>query len=262
MVDYHAHTNLCGHATGSVSEYIESALSKGIREIGFSDHAPLPESIRGGYTMPADEVDTYIKTVEEQRDRCAHRIAVRVGFEVDYPLRGSFASGYLTDSRIDYLIGSCHFIDGWPFDHPEFIDGYRVREIDDIHARYFSILGSLAESGLFNVVGHFDIVKKFGFRASRDFLPAIEGIARSMAANGVAAEVNTAGLLHPAGEMYPSDSILRVFFNCNVPVTLGSDAHSADQIGYQFPLALEKITGAGYRKISGFLKRKRYDIAV
>jgi histidinol-phosphatase (PHP family) len=260
MVDYHTHTNRCGHASGTVEEYIESALSNNIREIGFSDHAPLPESIRSGYTMSASEVEQYISTIEEYRARYNDRIRVRLGFEVDFPLQGSFDVKYLSDRRIDYLIGSCHFIDGWPFDHPDFIGGYRERDIDDIYARYYSVMESLACSKLFDIIGHFEIIKKFGYRPNRDFLPAVEKIAKIMAANGLAAEVNTAGMIHPVREMYPSDLILQIFFTCNVPITTGSDAHKPEQVGNLLPEAIEKITRAGYRKISGFSKRKRYDI--
>lgn len=262
MVDYHTHTNRCGHASGTVEEYIESALSKNIREIGFSDHAPLPESICDGYTMPASEVEQYIASIEECRERYEDRIAVRLGFEVDFPLQGSFDRKYFTDPRVDYLIGSCHFIDGWPFDHPDFTGGYRDRDIDDIYASYYSVIESMAGSKLFDFIGHFEIIKKFGYRSKRDFSPTVEKIARIMAANDLAAEINTAGMLHPVREMYPSDRIIQIFFNCNVPITIGSDAHGPEQVGNLFPEAIGKITRAGYRKISGFSKRKRFDITL
>jgi histidinol-phosphatase (PHP family) len=262
MVDYHTHTELCGHATGTVQEYIESAIAKGLREIGFSDHAPMPDDIRAGVTMSAAEVEAYIGAIEGVRDRYAGRITVRVGMEVDYPLMESFDRRYLADPRIDYLIGSCHFIDGWAFDHPDFIDGYADRDIDDIYGNYFGILRDLAVSGLFNIVGHFDIVKKFGFRPGREFRQVIDDIAVALAANDVAVEVNTAGMSHPAGEMYPSDGIIAVLFERNVPLTLGSDAHAPERVGSLFPRALETIRRAGYRKISGFEKRRRYDIPI
>ena len=40
--NYHAHTTRCGHAFGTEREYIEAAIECGIREFGFSDHAPIP----------------------------------------------------------------------------------------------------------------------------------------------------------------------------------------------------------------------------
>ena len=262
MIDYHTHTIRCGHAYGTVEEYIEYALSKKIREIGFSDHAPMPEAEREGYTMSANEIEDYIGSLEVARRRCEGRIAVRIGFEVDYPLLGSFGGSYFSDPRIDYLIGSCHFMDGWAFDHPDYIDEYEKRDIDDIYGRYFAIMESLAASRLFDVVGHFEIVKKFGFRPTRDFRPAVEKIARILASCGTAVEINTAGMAHPVGEMYPADDIIRILFDCNVPVTLGSDAHRPEQVGRHFPEAIEKLARIGYRAISGFEKRKRYDIAL
>jgi histidinol-phosphatase (PHP family) len=262
MIDYHTHTELCGHATGTVQEYIESAIAKGLREIGFSDHAPMPEKLRSGISMSPGEVESYIGAIESARDRYDGRIAVRVGMEVDYPLMDSFDRRYCTDPRIDYLIGSCHFIDGWPFDHPDYIDGYKKRHIDDIYRKYFEILRSMAGSGLFNIVGHFDIVKKFGFRSGREFRHIIEDIAMALAANDVAVEINTAGLGHPAGELYPSEEIIAILFRHNVPLTLGSDAHAPERVGNLFPRALEAVTRAGYRKLSGFKKRTRYDIPI
>lgn len=260
MIDYHTHTSRCGHAYGTVEEYIQSALSKNIIEIGFSDHAPMPEAERDGYTMGAAEIEPYIASIEEMREFYRGKIGVRVGFEVDFPLLGSFPERYFSDGRIDYLIGSCHFIDGWAFDHPDYMDEYGKRDIDDIYGRYFSIMEALASSRIFDVVGHLEIVKKFRYRATRDFMPVVETIARALGAAGTAVEINTAGMDHPAGEMYPSDDIIRILFDCNVPVTLGSDAHRPEQVGRFLPEAAEKLARAGYRMISGFEKRHRYDI--
>ena len=66
--------------------------------------------------------------------------------------------------------------------------------------------------------------------------------------------MNTNGFNHPVNEMYPSDQIIEILFNFNVPVTLGSDAHTSDRVGYRFDEAVGKLRKAGYRKISGFSK--------
>jgi histidinol-phosphatase (PHP family) len=262
MVDYHTHTRLCGHATGTLEEYAESAIRSGIRELGFADHAPMPDNLREGLSMSAGESEGYIMSVEKCRDAYAGRIDIRLGFEVDYPPFESFDANYFLDPRIDYLIGSCHFVDGWAFDHPRYIDGYKNRDIDELYERYYSQLQALAGSGLFNIIGHFDVVKKFGYRPKKDFRPEVERIARIASKKNVAVEINTNGSTHPVHEIYPSDQIIGILFNCNVPVTFGSDAHSSDRVGHMYAEVIEKITRAGYRKISGFKKRKRYDISL
>jgi histidinol-phosphatase (PHP family) len=260
MVDYHMHTPLCGHASGNVEEYVGTAIAKGFRDIGFSDHAPMPEPIRKGLSMSPDEVEEYIRSVEILKNKFSTNINVRLGFEVDYPLFETFDSKYFADPRIDYVIGSCHFVDGWAFDHPAYIDGYNGRDIDELYGKYYSQVEGLVGSGIFDLVGHFDVIKKFGDRSKKSFKGEIEKIARTAAQKGVAVEINTNGVSHPVREIYPSDEIIAILFDCNVPVTFGSDAHSPDRVGFQFEVVVEKIMKAGYRKISGFSKRKRYDI--
>ncbi|MBN2080486.1 MAG: histidinol-phosphatase, partial [Spirochaetes bacterium] len=226
MIDYHIHTERCGHATGTVDLYAGAAVKNGLREIGFADHAPMPEELRAGLTMPVSGIEPYMEEVLECRARCEGILDVRLGMEVDYPLFDSFPAALFRDPRIDFLTGSCHFIEGWAFDHPAHADGFRDRDIDDIYAGYYSVIESMVSSGLFDIVGHFDIVKKFGHRPRKDFLPHIGRIARIMGDSGIAVEINTGGLRHPVGEIYPSPEILRALYDANVPATISSDAHA------------------------------------
>jgi histidinol-phosphatase (PHP family) len=263
IVNYHNHTALCGHATGTVDEYIRNAISSGLTELGFSDHAPIPEQLREGITMAPGQTEIYISEILEKKEIYKKEISIRLGFEVDFPLFCTFDRLYLTDIRLDYLIGSCHFIDDWPFDHPGFIDEFGRRDINQVYKSYYSIIESLVESNLFNIIGHFDLVKKFGHRENAgNSRETIERIAVKMSRFGVAAEINTAGLLKPVKEMYPADDILKIFFDKNVPITLGADSHEPSLVAYMLNEAVDKLKSAGYKKISGFEKRKRYDIPI
>jgi histidinol-phosphatase (PHP family) len=262
-VDYHTHTELCGHASGSVDDYILEAIKKNLKEIGFSDHAPLPEGLREGITMLPEETEYYINLIEEKKQKYKDQIEVKIGFEIDFPITDTLDRKYLNDTRLDYLIGSCHFLGDWAFDHPDNINEFNNRDINKIYIEYYKIILDLIQSGYFNIVGHFDLVKKFGHRAKADFAKTVEKMALSVAQKkNLAVELNTAGIRKPVAEIYPSDDIINIFYNANVPVTLGSDAHKPEEVGYLFNKAVEKIKKAGYRKISGFTKKQRYDIAI
>jgi histidinol-phosphatase (PHP family) len=263
LVNYHNHTSLCGHASGTTDEYIQKAISSGISELGFSDHAPLPEHLREFITMAPDQTEIYISEILSKKEFYKNKISIRLGFEVDFPLFETLDRLYLTDLRIDYLIGSCHFLGDWPFDHGDFVDEFGKRDINQIYKTYYSILESLVDSNLFNIVGHFDLIKKFGYRDDPgNSTEIIERIAVKMSRFGIAAEINTSGLLKPVKEMYPSDEILKILFDKNVPVTLGADAHEAKFVDYMLYEAVQKLKSIGYRKISGFEKRNRYDIQI
>ena len=40
IVNLHAHTTRCGHASGTEREYLDRAVEAGLIRYGFSDHAP------------------------------------------------------------------------------------------------------------------------------------------------------------------------------------------------------------------------------
>jgi histidinol-phosphatase (PHP family) len=262
LADYHIHTYLCGHATGNPDDYIACALRSNLAEMGFSDHAPLPPGLREGITMTPEQTEEYITLVENLKIKYKDKIPIKTGFEIDFPLHDSLDRKYFTDGRIDYLIGSCHFIDGWAFDHPDNIAEFDRKDINEVYTRYYKIIEDLAGSGYFNIIGHFDLVKKFGHRAVRDFSPVIERLCAAISGSGLAVEINTSGKRKPVGEIYPSDDIIDIFFRKNVPVTLGSDSHCPEEVGYHFDIAAGKLKKAGYRKISGFGKRTRFDITI
>lgn len=260
LINYHTHTGLCGHGTGDIKQYIEAAITAGISELGFSDHAPIPESYGESLSMKVDDAELYLHELQAKKKEYRGRIKIRAGFEVDYPFLASFDMKYLTDARIDYLTGSCHMIGGWIFDHPAYIEEYDKRDIDDIYKVYYDTILSIAESGHFNILAHFDLVKKFGFRPSADFSTIINRIAKTAAAKDLCIEINTSGLRKPVKEIYPSDDIIKLFFENNVPLTIGTDAHSPDDVDFMLKETIEKLRQFGYRKLSGFKNRRRYDI--
>ena len=64
-------------------------------------------------------------------------------------------------------------------------------------------------TGLFDVMAHPDLVKKFGHRPSFDPRDLYAEAARTAAETGVLIEVSTAGLRKPVGELYPGPDLLQ-----------------------------------------------------
>lgn len=260
MVNYHNHTILCGHASGGLDEYITKAIENGIKEFGFSDHAPVPLHIRDGISMSPEDVPGYISSILQKKKEYSNKIDIKLGFEIDYPFFSTYDEKYVTNPDVDYIIGSVHYLGDWGVDNPDEVHRFKDRNIDDIYREYYSLLDRLVDSGFCNIVGHFDLVKKFGHRPVSDMTPLVRKIARKIASRGIAVEINTSGLRKPVNEIYPSDEIINILFQENVPVTLGSDSHSPDDVCSGYPLAIGKLKSAGYGKISGFTRRKRHEL--
>lgn len=259
--DYHIHTSLCGHARGDMEQYVEEALKKGLKEIGFSDHVPMYWLAAGsrdpGLAMDDPMFPGYVSRVLSLSES-TEGLSVRLGVEVDYiPGWEREARKKLSGYPFDYVIGSVHYIGGWAFDHPLYIDGYGSRDIDEIYRDYFDLLCSAAGAGIFDIIAHPDLVKKFGHRPGRPPTYHYRRAARAFAAAGVCVEVNTAGMRVPAGEIYPSLEFLKLCREEGVPASTGSDAHDPELVGSNFQEAVLLLREAGYDEVAVFNGRRR-----
>ncbi|OPY57718.1 MAG: Histidinol-phosphatase [Pelotomaculum sp. PtaU1.Bin035] len=261
LADYHIHTKMCGHATGELEEYLAVAQKFGLSEIGFSDHMPLyflpPERMIPNYAMPEDEIPVYVNEIGRLQEK-GGTVRIKLGVEADYiPGCEKKLEKLLNAHPFDYVIGSVHFIDGWSFDRMEEIDRYGEWDIWELYERYFNLVQQAALSGLFDIMAHPDLIKKFNFLPSGDLWPLYEETARVFKRAGVCLEVNTAGLRYPVREIYPSPDLLEAAFRNGLPVTLGSDAHIPEQVNAGFTEAVALIKETGYTEIALFEKRSR-----
>ena len=247
--DYHLHTSRCGHASGMMQEYVIAARASGIREIGFADHLPmywLPQKKRDpGLAMSLVELPGYIAEVQTLREQNPDLI-IRLGIEADYiPGQEAQLRDLLAAHPFDYVLGSVHFIDGWGFDNPGLVEEYGHRDIDEIYRNYFDLVQRAALSGLFNVMAHPDLVKKFGFRPAVEPVELYEVTAATFRRAGVMAELNTAGLRAPVRELYPGPLLLAALCRQGIPLVLGSDAHAPQQVGAGINQAYKVVQDEG-----------------
>lgn len=256
-VDYHIHTTRCGHAQGEMRDYVIRARELSLVEIGFADHLPLLTRQDPTLAMSLSQLPEYIAAVESLK-REFPDIAIKTGIEADYlPGMEKETERLLNSYDFDYVIGSIHFIDGWGFDDSRYIEGYKHRDIYEIYETYFSLVADAAKTGMFDIIGHLDLIKKYNFRPDEDITSLVEGAVSAIKEAGIAIEINTAGLRKPVGEIYPSDDILAMCFQAGVPITLGSDAHSPQEVGMDFDLGRAAAARAGYRQLAVFAERKR-----
>jgi histidinol-phosphatase (PHP family) len=256
IADYHIHTALCGHALGTVEELVESAIEKGFAEVGIADHSPLLYAGHPGLAMSAEELPLYVDEVLDARQRYRGRIAVRLGIEADYhqPTQRERVA-MLNEYPFDYIIGSVHVLGDWVFDSPVEVHRYQDIDLDDFYREYFSELLAMVRTGVYDIVGHVDLAKKFDKRPSFDLSPLYRELLVAMKEHGTCYEVNTAGLRWPVRELYPEEPFVRMAAELGVPATLGSDAHDPEDVGRDFDKALELLNGAGYRKTATFEAR-------
>jgi len=256
--DYHTHTPLCRHAVGEPTELAAQAERLGLTEIGFSDHSPMPRDDFDDWRMRASELDDYIAKVAQAR-REHPGLSIKIGLEVDFlPGYEGWIRELAGRHPWDYFIGSVHYIsEEWAIDNPKQLPEWKLRDPFEVWTTYFQRLTAAAESGLFDIIGHADLCKKFCFYPEQDCSPLFERFLLAAKSHGAVIELNTAGLRKDCREIYPSPRILGMARKIGVPITFGSDAHAPGEVGLNFGDAVRLAREAGYTHYFRFSQRRR-----
>jgi len=278
--DYHmhlerdSHTEKCRYNVERIALYARQARARGTDEIGITEHCNRFEAFRPvmqhllepkhtfgdgesilGWLERSfrEDLHAYVDALLEARSA---GLPVRASIEVDYlPGFESQTKAILDALPFDYILGSIHFLDDWAIDASA-SHGWPDVDVDEAYTRYFNALQSAAKSGLFDILAHPDLVKKFGHRPSFPLDEFYDACARAAAEGGVAIEINTAGLHKPVGEMYPSKALLERFFDRGVPLSLGSDAHQPEDVSRDHDKAVALAREVGYTTIITFDRRR------
>jgi histidinol-phosphatase (PHP family) len=267
IVDYHMHlrrgesddVEMTDHSIEAVERYAAAAGAAGIDEIAITEHVYYFTETRDFWQMPFEiercicDVGPYLGAIGEGKRR---GLPVKLGMEVDYtPGREDEMRAWLDRYPWDVVLGSVHFVDGFGIDsRPRLIDEIGV---EATWRRYFDVLADAAASGLFDSLAHPDLVRMWGDRPAPEVEEELFAAFADAAADAdVCIEVSTRGLLRPVAEPYPDRRLLAACRERDVPVTLASDAHSVDRVGWRFDEALELLRGAGYETVTTFERRK------
>jgi histidinol-phosphatase (PHP family) len=256
--DYHMHTPLCRHAVGEPTEYAAHAVSLGLPEIGFTDHSPMMRDDFDDWRMRADELVTYVAKVDKAR--ADHpQLTIKLGLEVDYlPGHENWIGELASKYSWDFFIGSVHYVsESWDIDNPKKLSEWKKRDPFEVWSVYFDRLTQAAASGLFEIIGHADLPKKFCFYPKEDCTGLYEKFLAAAKTSQVAIELNTAGLRKDCKEIYPGRKLLEMAAATGVPITFGSDAHAPDEVGMAFSEAVALAKSVGYKECCRFTGRNR-----
>lgn len=249
--DYHMHTHL-SDGRDTHQNMLLSAKAKGIEEIGFSDHiSTLPVS----WAMQPESAQSMANIVKNL-SYIDSSVIVKCGAEIDYyPSEEKRIADLISSVPFDYVIGSVHFISAWNFDTD--FSPYDSIDIDSFYKNYFGLVQKSAKSGLFDIIGHCDLAKKFGYKPSIKLDRIYEETAKIFADYGAVYELNTSGKDKPCAEFYPSKQFVEILCAYKVPVTLCSDSHIDQNIGKYFDEAAALLKDVGYRTITTFTQRNQ-----
>lgn len=266
-VNYHCHNRYSSDGRGTTDELVARAVELGFEEICITNHA---ERLGPNGQWHLDVVEARQRFEQVARDIEAarrrypdHRILV--GAELEYRPEWAELLNQLTASvEFDFLVGSVHLVDGHNISGGGGMGAYfEGKSVEEAYRRYFEVVAKMVEWGGFDVVGHFDLVKRFGTKVYgpyriEPFADLLRAILERMAARGLGLEVNTSGVVQPPAEPYPGLPILRMAREVGIAtVTIGTDSHSPERFDQGWDAGLHLLREAGYEAITLFSRRIR-----
>lgn len=237
---------------------IESARRQGIDELGISDHYALhPDGVELEWSMCPDVLGDYAEAVLQYASSSAP--IVRLGIEADYfPETIEGLRERLARVPLDYVIGSVHFVNGFPVDeHARYWNALRGDDREAKWVDYWNRVTALARSGLCDILAHLDLPKKFGHHPREALSSGALGALDAIAEAGMAIELNTAGWSLPAREPYPSEALLRAARARDIPICISADAHTPRDVARHFQRARDLVRACGWTHTARYEGRTR-----
>jgi histidinol-phosphatase (PHP family) len=262
IIDYHTHHERCGHAVGSLEDYVQRGIELGLKQLGLSDHMPLLHVDTKTYypdiAMSMEELPRYVEEAFQLKAKYAGQIDLRVGLEGDY-IEGYEEQIAAIIHRFpwDYVIGSVHFLGQWDISDYRQVDGWKERDANEVYRQYYDAVQKAAKTKLYDFIGHVDMIKRFGFQPTEDMSALEKQTLDVIKTSDGAIELNASGLRHTAGHMYPCLHMLEYAHRIGIPVTVGSDAHNPSRLTENLDLAMKLLKQAGFTEIATFSSRKR-----
>lgn len=225
IANYHTHTKRCRHAEGTEREYIETAITRGLKTLGFSDHCPytFPGGYYSTYRMYPEQTEDYFVTIESLRREYKDDIEILIGLESEYyPAHFDAMLGLVRQYKPDYMILGQHFVQN------EYDGTYSGNlKIDEkLLDQYVSQTLDGLKTGVFTFFAHPDLI-----RYPEDdeiYAKHIRRLCEGAKALGIPLELNLLGLSE--GRHYPRENFWRIASEIGNEVVLGCDAHKPDAV--------------------------------
>jgi histidinol-phosphatase (PHP family) len=266
-LDTHLHTNFSPDSRVPIDAYAAQAVERNIAEIAITDHVDFAPGAPAFEYVP---FETRERIVREAAARWAPSgVAIRFGAEITYDSRHEAEiRDHLARHHYDYVIGSVHVYADSPYEASRVAGWVSGRRLDEIMEPYFSEVERAIRSGLFDTLGHLDVVKRYLYPhvtpADLAAAPELyEPLLLALVETGLALEVNTSGLRHPGGEMYPSPAVVaRYQVLGGTSVTAGSDAHLEEHFAVGLEAGYRVVAAAGFGSLAFRRGGERVDVAL
>jgi len=263
IVDYHVHTPYCGHAQGQIIQYVQTAVQRGIKEIGFADHlgryylSKVQKRRYWDWGMNDRNLARYFSELDDLKDIFSGQIKIKVGLEIDF-IEGADELLHKTieNYALDFSLGSVHCLPRISWDH---LSDIHETHTDATYAEYFRVVNAALKSKLFQSIAHIDFIWRYLPLPAKDpdiIFAYIDEAVKTAAVNDTCIEVNANGFMWAQAHMVDKNDLFFYLLNQirdnNVKITIGSDAHEPFLVGKAFQPLIKALQEHGITNVCSF----------
>jgi len=253
--DYHVHTGFSEDSRMSLDEACLAAVENGIVEIAITDHLDIdyPDS---NFRFDLD-YESYSSAINQAREKYSGRLNIIKGLEIG--LQSHIldeCSAFLEDRDFEFVIASVHAVSGMDLYREDF---HRNKTKKTAYTEYLAeLLACIKGFKPFNVVGHVDLIRRYGSYGDSsmkhaDFGDLLDLIFEELISTGRGLEINTSGFRYKLGSTMPDLDLLKRYREMGGEIlTIGSDAHTPHQLAEYFDCAHRIAEMAGFKYITRF----------
>ena len=263
ICDYHLHSEFSSDSEAHLNDIIEKAISLGMEKICITDHHDIDFPVdKYGYSFFLD-TKSYIPAVKKYQEIYRDKIDIRIGVELGLMSHISDKLKAYVDKYpdFDFIIGSSHLVNGIDPYYPAYYEG--KSETQAIREYFESIFENISVFDDFDVYGHLDYIIRYCPSGEKvfhftDYSDIFEAIFELLIKKGKGIEINTGSLYKNMSYAHPHMDILKLYKEMGGEIiTVGSDAHKPQYIGYDFEtVARDMLKTLGYKYFCTFKNRK------
>ena len=239
----------------------DAAIEKGLKTLTFTDHCDFDYPNVPDPDLFLMKKPLYFATLRELQERYKTKVEILIGVEIGLAAEHAEAiTAFAEGEPFDFIIGSSHVVHGRDPYIPGYFDGISESEG---YGQYFRSIPENAQAiKCYNVYGHLDYVVRYGPNKDLDYHPydyldIFDPGLKTIIAEGKGIELNTGGWTRGLKQAHPHLDLLKRYLELGGEIiTVGSDAHSPNSVGYGFTQAEELLKTAGFKYYAVYKAQK------
>jgi len=259
-LDFHTHSEFSNDSTAPMEHMVLEAINRGITDYAFTDHIDYDYDEGAEISDWDFDIKQYFKTIDNLQLKYSERIKLYKGIEFGVQPHLSQRMEKLVDEHaFDFVIASQHTVDGTDLYNKKYFE--KRCDAESIR-HYYEMYDQCAKmTNHYSVLGHLDLYVRYKKELVNfditNYFDILESTFKHLAYREKGLEINAGGYKYGLGINNPTWEILNFFKeNGGEVITLGSDAHTTEYIGYMHRENLEKLDSMGFKYICTFKEMK------